>query len=89
MDSTPTIPKQDHGSAQHGRHLTRTQRPPKYYLIDFGISVQFEPGADRMPPEFDDSDILSLPQDAFRTNVCHIGNLVREGFLDICDAFSL
>ncbi|KAJ7879578.1 hypothetical protein B0H14DRAFT_3435008 [Mycena olivaceomarginata] len=39
-----------------------------------------------MPPEFDDSDILSVPQDAFRTNVCHIGNLVREGFLDILEA---
>ncbi|KAJ7354634.1 hypothetical protein DFH08DRAFT_691362, partial [Mycena albidolilacea] len=58
-------------------------RPPKYYLIDFGISVQLEPGADRTLPEFDDSGILSVPQDALCTNIYHIGNLVCEEFLDI------
>ncbi|KAJ6538800.1 hypothetical protein DFH09DRAFT_1090240 [Mycena vulgaris] len=28
----------------HAKHITRTQAPLKYYLIDFGISVRFGPG---------------------------------------------
>jgi hypothetical protein len=45
------------------RHFTRTQRPPKYYLIDFGLSRKYDPsetnpreipilGGDKEVPEF-------------------------------------
>ena len=26
----------------HAMHLSRTEQPPRYYLIDFGISVRFQ-----------------------------------------------
>ncbi|KAJ7186164.1 kinase-like domain-containing protein [Mycena filopes] len=53
------------------KHYTRTQRPVKYYLIDFGISTAFRPGEahsvyqilgrDRTVPEF--IPIEDLPPD--------------------------
>ncbi|KAJ7159465.1 kinase-like domain-containing protein [Mycena filopes] len=75
------------------RHLTRTQSPPKYYFIDFGISVRFQPddpeprlavpivGADQTVPEYQNGGTLN-PLDPFRTDVYFLGNLIREEFLD-------
>jgi hypothetical protein len=73
------------------KHLTRTERPPKYYLIDFGISSQFDPsdgpplerpvvGGDKTVPEFKTSiDIY----DPFPTDVYYLGNMIREQFLQV------
>jgi len=71
------------------RHLTRTQRPVKYYLTDFGLSRRYNPdqgppledpiwGADKTVPEFQKS---SDPCDPFPTDVYYLGNLIRENFL--------
>ncbi|KAJ7144700.1 kinase-like domain-containing protein [Mycena filopes] len=72
------------------KHYTRTQRPPKYYLIDFGLSRVYpsktdppplEPvihGGDRTPPEFRNNNKCN----PFPTDVYYLGNMIRTGFLD-------
>ncbi|KAJ7700291.1 kinase-like domain-containing protein [Mycena metata] len=72
-------------------HLTRTERPPKYYFIDFGMSVRFQPdephlalpivGADQTVPEYQNGGTLH-PLDPFRTDVYLLGNFIRQEFLD-------
>ncbi|KAJ7680931.1 kinase-like domain-containing protein [Mycena polygramma] len=76
------------------KHRQRTQAPPKYYLIDFGISVRFDPdvlphkayaieGGDKSPPEFMDGQAADfVPVDPFPTDVYYLGNLIRTEFLD-------
>ncbi|KAF8870843.1 kinase-like domain-containing protein [Infundibulicybe gibba] len=70
-------------------HFTRTQRPVKYYFIDFGISRHYEPsevppledpiwGGDKTVPEFQFSD---GPCDPFPTDIYYLGNLIRTEFL--------
>ncbi|KAJ7100959.1 hypothetical protein B0H15DRAFT_899862 [Mycena belliarum] len=74
------------------KHLTRTQAPPRYIIIDFGISVQFQPeesprhaipikGGDDTVPEFEGSG-ADFPRDPFPTDVYFLGNLIRQEFLD-------
>ncbi|KIJ18443.1 hypothetical protein PAXINDRAFT_97248 [Paxillus involutus ATCC 200175] len=71
------------------KHLTRTQRPPKYYLIDFGLSRRYDPsdtnpkeepvfGGDKEVPEFQDS---IEPCNPFPTDVFYIGNAIRNDFI--------
>jgi hypothetical protein len=71
------------------KHRTRTQRPPKYYLIDFGISRRFNPddpspkavpilGGDKTVPEFQKS---AEACDPFPTDVYYIGNTIRQDFI--------
>ncbi|KAH7907466.1 hypothetical protein BJ138DRAFT_1129149 [Hygrophoropsis aurantiaca] len=71
------------------RHYTRTQRPPKYYFIDFGLSRRYDPsntnpledqiwGGDKTVPEFQKSP---APCNPFPTDIYYIGNLIREDFL--------
>lgn len=73
------------------RYYTRTQRPPKYYIIDFGISRRYalgdetplEPpiwGGDKSVPEFHKS---TNPCDPFPTDMYYIGNLIRKDFLEV------
>jgi len=79
-----------HNERQHpmkrAQHYTRTQRPPKYYLTDFGISRRYDPkdgpprehpihGGDRTVPEFQKS---IEPCDPFPTDIYYAGNLIRE-----------
>lgn len=71
------------------RHFTRTQRPPRYYLTDFGISRRYSPtarppledpiwGGDKTVPEFQTSND---PRDPFPTDVYYLGNMIRQNFL--------
>ncbi|KZV74540.1 hypothetical protein PENSPDRAFT_681919 [Peniophora sp. CONT] len=74
------------------RHFTRTQRPVRYYLIDFGLSVQCKDksarvlpvrGGGMVPPEFGPEVIASdTPQDPFPTDVWYLGAFIREQFLE-------
>ncbi|TFK72497.1 hypothetical protein BDN72DRAFT_731085, partial [Pluteus cervinus] len=63
----------------------RTERPPKYYFIDFGISRQYDPsdaspiegiirGGDKSPPEYADPSGRCNP---FPTDVYSLGNTIR------------
>lgn len=65
---------------------TRTQRPPRYILIDFGLSRQYSSrevvdnplrGGDKSAPEHK----LQRPSNPFYTDIYYIGNLVREKFI--------
>jgi serine/threonine protein kinase len=67
------------------RH-TRTGRPPRYYLIDFGLSREYasrdafdEPlsGGDRSAPEHGHGGQCN----PFKTDIYYLGNLVREEFI--------
>ena len=77
------------------KHYTRTKRPTKYYIIDFGLSERFNPedgppsvwpieGGDRTVPEFQDKAAWKN-HNPFPTDVYYIGNLVREDFLQVGD----
>jgi hypothetical protein len=80
------------------KYYTRTQRPPKYYLIDFGISRRYdakdlpvlEPqihGADRTVPEFQDSFARCDP---FPTDIYYLGNVFRMDFVQVSnDVYSI
>ncbi|KAI0358587.1 hypothetical protein OH77DRAFT_1474343 [Trametes cingulata] len=69
---------------------TRTRRPPRYLLTDFGLSRKYgvdetNPhevpifGADRTVPEFVDDE--STPYNPFPTDVYYLGNMIRQDFL--------
>ena len=66
----------------------RTQRPPRYYLIDFGLSRQYisrnaldDPvrGGDKSAPEHR----LGRRCNPFHTDIYHLGNLVRMRFMKV------
>ena len=70
------------------RRHTRTQRPPRYYLIDFGLSRRYasratfdEPlrGGDRTAPEHQRGG----PCNPFQTDIYYLGNLIREEFIRV------
>jgi hypothetical protein len=69
----------------------RTQRPPRYLLIDFGLSRRYDPangpplekplrGGDKSAPEHQD---LDTPCNPFPTDIYYMGNLVRERFVKV------
>jgi hypothetical protein len=68
--------------------FTRTQRPPIYYLIDFGLSRHYisrdvtdEPlrGGDKSAPEHQSRRRCN----PFQTDIYYIGNLVRHEFMEV------
>ncbi|KAF9244433.1 hypothetical protein BU15DRAFT_85845 [Melanogaster broomeanus] len=85
----PVRPHRKRDFSGLARHRTRTERPPKYFFIDFGISRRYdassrEPqedpiwGGDQTVPEFQHSN---RPRNPFPTDVYYIGNMVREDFM--------
>ena len=67
---------------------TRTQRPPRYYFIDFGLSSQYpsrdvmdEPqlGEDKSAPEHRTGRRCN----PFHTDIYYIGNFVRQEFMKV------
>ncbi|KAI0248430.1 kinase-like domain-containing protein [Lactifluus subvellereus] len=68
------------------KRYTRTDRPPRYYLIDFGLSRRYpsrnvsdEPlrGGDRSAPEHNRGGWCN----PFCTDIYYLGNLVRNSFM--------
>ncbi|KII92693.1 hypothetical protein PLICRDRAFT_37482 [Plicaturopsis crispa FD-325 SS-3] len=97
MDATPLYPVPYHPFAistkrdysGRAKHYTRTQRPVRYCIIDFGISRCYNPedgppledpiyGGDKTVPEFEKS---LDPCDPFPTDVYYLGNTMRQRFL--------
>ncbi|PCH36056.1 hypothetical protein WOLCODRAFT_140201 [Wolfiporia cocos MD-104 SS10] len=97
MDPGPLFPEMFHprlidwsrNLKRPAKHYARTERPVKYFFIDFGLSRKYkadallprEPpihGGDKSVPEFHGSN---EPCDPFRTDIYYIGNMIREGFL--------
>ena len=75
------------------KHLSRTERPPKYYYIDFGISVRFglDESAPRTrvnawggdqdrPPEIEH---LNVEYNPFPTDVFYMGNIIKQNFTEV------
>lgn len=88
----PAQPDTKRDFSGYARFRKRTQRPPKYYFIDFGLSRRYDPsiikplevpiwGGDKGVPEFQGSN---EPRDPFATDVFYIGNAIRTAFLEVC-----
>ena len=71
---------------------TRTWCRPRYFLIDLGLSRKYDPangppleiplrGGDKSAPEHRD---MATPCNPFPTDVYYLGNLVREGYMQVC-----
>lgn len=86
----PAQPHMKRDFSGYVNHLTRTQRPPKYYLIDFGLSRRYDAneenpleypifGGDKTVPEFQKN--VDVPMNPFPTDVYYLGNVIREQFL--------
>ncbi|KAH9045928.1 kinase-like domain-containing protein [Lactarius deliciosus] len=74
------------------KRYTRTDRPPRYYLIDFGLSRRYssrdvldEPlrGGDKNAPEH----LGGGRCNPFPVDIYYLGNLVREQTLQKCNGF--
>ena len=72
---------------------TRTLKPPKYYIIDFGMSRQYSPddhhptetapdGGDRTVPEFGDGR-SRVVHDPFAVDIYCVGNVIQERILNV------
>lgn len=92
----PVKPRMKRDFSGNARHHTRTQRPPKYYIIDFGLSRQYDAnddnpleypvlGGDKTVPEFQND--MDVPLNPFPTDVYYLGNIIREQFLNIKSGF--
>lgn len=76
---------------KYAKYHSRTERPPKYYLTDFGISRRYNPkdgpprehpilGGDKTVPEFQKPTGLLDP---FPTDIYYVGNFLRESILQV------
>ena len=88
----PVDPLMKRDFSGYARYKTRTERPVKYYFIDFGLSRRYDDsiahpleapiwGGDKEVPEFQNSN---EPRDPFATDVFYIGNAIRQDFVDVC-----
>jgi len=80
-------------------HYTRTEYPPKYYWIDFGLSTRHDPestsppaetriwGGDKSVPEFQ-PEVYKGSYNPFPTDVYYVGNLIKTDFVDKKRGFS-
>ena len=77
--------------------FTRTERPPKYYLIDFGLSRRYDPNdkapleppirGDKSVPEFQRYNPNQTTFNPFFTDIYYAGNRIREEFLTVRGLF--
>ena len=74
------------------RRFTRTSRPTRYYLIDFGLSRRYSSrnaldqpirGGDKSAPEHRLRNLCN----PFHTDIYYLGNLIRERFLKVRQPF--
>ncbi|KAH9920138.1 kinase-like domain-containing protein [Fomitopsis serialis] len=88
----PQVPSYKYDYSGIAKHYSRTERPPRYYYIDFGLSRKYDPsagppeelpiiGGDKTVPEFQ-GEGYDKPANPFRTDVYYLGNLMRTKFVD-------
>jgi hypothetical protein len=88
----PSEPYMSEDFTRAARHRTRTQSPPRYYYIDFGISRKYEAsntnpleqpifGGDKGVPEFKED--YGKPWNPFPTDVWYLAHAIQEIFLDV------
>ena len=88
----PTHPHRSYDFQRKVKQSTRTKRPTKYYIIDFGLSRQFSPGeeliaplnigGDRSVPEYQDPSRMHNP---FPIDVYHLGNMIKTRYMKVGD----
>ncbi|KAI0727920.1 hypothetical protein C8Q72DRAFT_837751 [Fomitopsis betulina] len=90
----PIAPLYNRDFAGRSKHYSRTERPPKYYYIDLGLSRKQNPndgpprelsilGGDKSVPEFQDDGYDDKPSDPFATDIYYLGNLIQKTFFDM------
>ena len=74
------------------KHFSRTERPPRYYIIDFGISIRFPlddsspraravwGGDGDRPPEIQRQ---GAEYDPFPADVFYLGNIIKHHFTEV------
>ena len=68
------------------KFYTRTQRPSKYFIIDFGMARHYE-SDNESPLELTIAKIKAvLPQNSFQVDIYLAGELIRQVFLDVSQA---
>ena len=88
----PAVIKRSKDFRRKAKWYSRTRRPTRYLLIDFGLSRRHDPangpplekplrGGDKSAPEHQDRVTLCNP---FPTDVYYLGNLVREYYIMVC-----
>jgi len=85
----PIATKKNYNWRGRARHHSRTRHPPKYYLLDFGFSLIYEPSQPR-PLEYSlksggyeaPEGKANTPCDPFATDVFILGNMMRTSFID-------
>ena len=86
----PTQMNRNYDFRGRAKRHTRTLRPPRYFLIDFGLSRQYtsrnafdEPlsGGDKSAPEHVHGDRRRC--NPFKTDIYYLGNLVRQKFMQV------
>jgi hypothetical protein len=76
------------------KRFSRTERPPKYFFIDFGIARRYDPkdktplelpirGGDKSVPEFQQN--MRTPCNPFPTDIYYAGNLIREEVMQVSE----
>lgn len=80
------------------KHYTRTERPPKYYIIDFGLSRRYDVndpsprelpiiGGDKTVPEYQGAGYW-IASDPFATDVYYLGHMIQQYYLNVSEPYS-
>ncbi|KZT71750.1 hypothetical protein DAEQUDRAFT_665556 [Daedalea quercina L-15889] len=89
----PAVMSYKYDYSGRAKYYNRTERPPKYYYIDFGLSRKYDLedgspeelpifGGDKSVPEFQ-GDGYDKPSNPFRTDIYYLGNLMRTQFVGV------
>jgi hypothetical protein len=87
----PAVINRSKDFRRKAKWYSRTRRPTRYLLIDFGLSRRYDPangppldtpirGGDKSAPEHQDKGTQYNP---FPTDVYYLGNLIREDFMQV------
>ncbi|KAL4247326.1 hypothetical protein ABKN59_007456 [Abortiporus biennis] len=94
MDPNPMYPELYHPQSinmtkdmkHRVQHLSRTEKPTTYYLIDFGLSRRYSSndaldlpieGGIKTVPEFQ-GDLADVPSNPFRTDIYYLGYMIEQ-----------
>ncbi|KZT71753.1 hypothetical protein DAEQUDRAFT_687103 [Daedalea quercina L-15889] len=88
----PRAPMYNRDFSRRAKHYSRTERPVKYFYIDYGLSRKYDTadasprelpihGGDKSVPEFQGNG-YTVPANPFRTDIYFLGNLIRVTFLE-------
>ena len=70
------------------KFYTRTQRPSKYFIIDFGMARRYESDNDSPLELTITKNKVVEPQNPFQVDIYLAGELIRQVFLDVSQASS-